>query len=154
MINICKCERGEPVSPAKSYKRRNIFIYKSLQVKFTLLVVFLFAMAGFAVWWEAMHSLSVFTSFGFGDAQVKAVAAEFNKILLIKMLIELGLIVVLCLIFSHFIAGPLYRIQEAMKAVGEGDFSVRLRFRRLDELKRLGAAFNDMMDQLESHKRR
>lgn len=137
----------------KTYKRLNIFVHKSLQIKFTLFVLILFMMSGFAVWWEAYHSMGNFVALGFGDDQVRAIINQFNKILLVKMAIEILLIVFISLVFSHYIAGPIYRLQEAMKAVRDGDSAVRLRFRRLDEFKNIAELFNQMMEALQQRKR-
>lgn len=134
---------------SKSYKRTAILVEKSLQLKFMGFVLFLFLISGFAVWWEAYHSMGNFIALGFGDDQVKTIVAQFNKVLLIKMGVELVLIVFISMMFSHYIAGPLYRLQETMRMVRDGDFSVRVKFRKLDELKKLGETFNEMMDSLQ-----
>lgn len=126
----------------------NIFVDKSLQMKFVLFIVFLFSVAGIVVWRETYHTVMHFVGIGLPQDEVLLVMGELRKVLLIKMAVELGLVVVLTLVFSHVIAGPIYRLKQAMESVSEGDYSVRLSFRRLDELKSLADSFNRMMDRL------
>ncbi len=49
---------------------------------------------------------------------------------------------------SYRIAGPLQRLKAYMKLVGQGDFSMRLRFRTYDEIHDVADAFNQMVDNL------
>ena len=45
---------------------------------------------------------------------------------------------------SHKIAGPLYKVEQILRRIGEGDLTVECHFRRHDELASLGEAVNDM----------
>lgn len=43
-------------------------------------------------------------------------------------------VAVICLIFSHRIAGPIYRLEKSIDALGEGDLAVHVKFRDYDAL--------------------
>ncbi len=58
------------------------------------------------------------------------------------------LVVWLGLIASHRVAGPLYRLKQAMKQVAAGDMGVRIRLRRKDQLTDVADIFNRMMNAL------
>ncbi len=136
------------MEPNGKRRRLNFFVQKSLQLKFVFFVLFLFLMSGLAVWREASHAMMNFSAMGVQQVGVEVVIAELKRILLIKMLIEVFLIIILTVVFSHVIAGPLHHLQQVMKAVAGGDYSVRLQFRRLDELKSLARTFNEMMERI------
>ncbi len=62
---------------------------------------------------------------------------------------------------SHRTAGPLYQLCRAMEKVGQGDFSVRIRYRKNDEIHEIAETFNSMVQGLKksfgkqkSHKRK
>lgn len=64
------------------------------------------------------------------------------------VLVMTALNFVIGLLFSHRIAGPVYRLKKAMEQVGEGDLSLLIRLRSGDELHELKDAFNDMVSNL------
>ena len=55
---------------------------------------------------------------------------------------------VIVLFISHRIAGPLCRLKQCMEKVGQGDFSVRLQFRKHDAVDDVADSFNKMVDNL------
>jgi methyl-accepting chemotaxis protein len=46
---------------------------------------------------------------------------------------------------SHRIAGPLHRLKQHMRRVADGDFSMKLKFRKSDEIHDVADSFNDMV---------
>ena len=52
------------------------------------------------------------------------------------------------LFVSHRTAGPLYRLGKAMEKVGKGDLSVKVKFRKDDELYEVAETFNQMVEGL------
>jgi methyl-accepting chemotaxis protein len=60
----------------------------------------------------------------------------------------LALVVIACVrsvFISHKIVGPMYRLKQIMRAVGEGDLTHRVRFRTRDRLKDVGEACDEMI---------
>jgi methyl-accepting chemotaxis protein len=53
-----------------------------------------------------------------------------------------------CIIFSHKVAGPVYRLQQAAIQVSRGDLTNNVHLRRDDELKNLSSAFNSVVDNI------
>lgn len=62
--------------------------------------------------------------------------------------IVLIMLAILVIFVSHRIAGPLERLKQYMKKVGEGDLSVELQFRKKDEIHDVADAFNVMVANL------
>ncbi len=56
--------------------------------------------------------------------------------------------------YSHKIAGPLYRLKKYMEIVSDGDFNVRVSFRRGDKIRDVAEAFNSMVEKLQERQRR
>ncbi len=52
-------------------------------------------------------------------------------------------IAVISMFYSHKIAGPMYRIERNLEAIGAGDLTVQTRFRGNDQLLRLAEEIND-----------
>jgi methyl-accepting chemotaxis protein len=63
-------------------------------------------------------------------------------------LVVIGLIGAHSLLVSHRIAGPLVGFRRVLKAVGEGDLSVRATIRRHDSLERDAESINTMISDL------
>ncbi|MCK5707308.1 MAG: hypothetical protein KAI43_06605 [Candidatus Aureabacteria bacterium] len=54
---------------------------------------------------------------------------------------------------SHRIAGPLYKLNKAMRDVSRGKYSKRVSFRKRDAFKDVEMSFNDMMSNLDYKKK-
>jgi methyl-accepting chemotaxis protein len=73
-----------------------------------------------------------------------------QTLLIVTILIGLATIV-LTLLFSHKIAGPLYRFKKVIENLEEGDFSQDFHIRFNDQLKDLADKFNSMIVKTRFH---
>ncbi|PYV08341.1 MAG: hypothetical protein DMG07_26115 [Acidobacteria bacterium] len=71
-----------------------------------------------------------------------------NRIIGQLSVFSLALVFGLSLIFSHFIAGPIYRFEKTLETVRDGDLTVVVRLRARDEFKELADLFNQMLASL------
>jgi len=53
------------------------------------------------------------------------------------------------LILSHRLAGPIYRLERDLKDIAKGNFSIRIKFRKKDELKSIAEGINSILDEIE-----
>jgi signal transduction histidine kinase len=53
------------------------------------------------------------------------------------------------LIISHRIAGPIYRLEKDLQDIAKGNFSMRIKFRKKDELKSIAEGINRILDEIE-----
>lgn len=60
-------------------------------------------------------------------------------------------VVVICIRFSHRIAGPMYRLEKSIDALGEGDLTVDIKFRTYDALGPIAGEINAAVRRL-NHK--
>jgi methyl-accepting chemotaxis protein len=65
-------------------------------------------------------------------------------------MVALGIVWFLSLILSHYLAGPVYRIEQCLKMLRNGDLVHRAQFRPYDELKSLATIYNEAVDALQS----
>jgi methyl-accepting chemotaxis protein len=69
----------------------------------------------------------------------------------------LGILILLSvhsLVVSRRVAGPLAGFRRTLKAIGEGDLTVRARIRRFDYLSKEAASINEMLDNIRERLRR
>jgi len=75
-----------------------------------------------------------------------------NKINLILLLGLPGIIIALLfwgLLISHRIAGPVYRLEKELDKISKGNFSLRIKFRKKDELASVAEGINKVLDKAE-----
>ncbi|MDP8230389.1 MAG: methyl-accepting chemotaxis protein [Candidatus Gorgyraea atricola] len=53
------------------------------------------------------------------------------------------------LILSHRLAGPIYRLEKDLQDIAKGNFSMRINFRKKDELKSIAEGINKILDEME-----
>lgn len=74
---------------------------------------------------------------------------KINFLLLIGLPPVLILIFILTVVLTHRLVGPLTRLERNLTKISEGDYSVRLRLRKDDDLKPLAEIINKIIDKLE-----
>jgi methyl-accepting chemotaxis protein len=135
-------------------RRRNYFIDKNFQTKFILKFCSLVAVGGLftigIVYLLAMRSTTV--SFVNSRAVVRSTAdfilpLLFQTVLIVTVMVSLATIIVTLLV-SHKIAGPLYRFKKALKMLEEGDFSSNFKIRHYDQLQDVAEVFNQMISKI------
>ena len=130
-------------------QRRNYYIDKDFQTKFILkfcsLVAFGSALTVALIYWSAQHSTTV--GIVHGRVAVHTTEAYLLPLLLQTVFIELVIVslatIVLTLLISHKIAGPLYRLEVALGQLGEGDLESSIKLRKDDQLQRVAVVYNE-----------
>ena len=136
-------------APARSYKRRKVVVKRGFQFRYAMVVLALFVLAAFMVWWETFQSLRGLADVGLiRDPQILQLLHDINKVVLTKISIALALVWFLSVLLSHYLAGPIYRIEVGLNALRSGDLIQRMHLRRYDELKPLAVLFNDTLETL------
>ena len=90
----------------------------------------------------------------FDPAQTSIVQDRLFEYIFPKVLIAEGLTIIalalLSLRLTHHIAGPVYRLEQSMKSMAKGDFTLRTAFRDKDEFEELATALNELGDSFSS----
>lgn len=74
--------------------------------------------------------------------------AEFDRIVVAAILIQLILFNLAAVFMSHRIAGPIHRLTKHLEAVGEGGNPVDLKFRKDDFYSEVAVAVNKVMTRM------
>ena len=132
--------------------RKKYFIERGMQLRFARFVI-LFVFISVFLTGGAIF-LTTFMLMGEKLANVYPQArlvAIFQSVYLgagVTMLGVLPFIFWASIVFSHRIAGPLPKIYQAIKSVGDGNFDVKLTLRKRDELRELADSLNEMAAKL------
>ena len=133
----------------KKYQRHHYYIDKNFQTEFILnfcaLVAFGSVLIAVLIYWLAQHSTTV--GIVHGRVAVHTTEAYLLPLLLQTVFIELVIVslatIVLTLLISHKIAGPLYRLEVALGQLGEGDLESSMKLREGDQLQRVAVVYNE-----------
>lgn len=137
-------------SKAAPLQRRTIFIKKSLQFKY-ISIIFASALLAFVI---AVHEV-VFTMNKAAEANpaVQAVIQDvyaMTPVFLFKSALFLGIVLIIAIIISHRLAGPLYKFEKSCAIVGDGDLTYRVYLRKGDQLTDMQREFNNMVYALQN----
>jgi len=133
-------------------KRRNYFIDKDFQskfiIKFCLLVVLAALIITGILYCVGKRSTTVAI---LNSRVVVHSTADFllpilaQTVLVVMVILGLATVIV-TLLFSHKIAGPLYRFKKAIEGVSSGNLAANFHLRNYDQLKGLSDEVNGMID--------
>lgn len=136
------------------YRRRNYFIKKGFQTRFILRfisVIFLGIIVSSGIVYF-LTSKKIEEAYYRSHIKIASTGEIVYPILFTANIITVGIIIVITIIItlliSHKIAGPLYRIEKSIHEIGEGNLSFKIYLRAKDELITLAEIFNNMMAKL------
>ncbi len=138
----------------RPYQRRNYYIDKDFQTKFILKFCSLVAFGSFMIvglidWW-ARHSTTV--GIANGRVAVYTTVEYFKPLMVQAVFVEIVIVtlaaIVMTLLFTHKIAGPLYRLKVMLGALGTGDLSSSMRLREGDQLQKVAEAYNEAVEKI------
>lgn len=133
-------------------QRKNYFISKGMQSKFAgtiLLLAFLVAVIT-ACNIYVLGSFFVSTKTTLVEAKgvtniMQHFFTEFWPRLLLLIFVNVIIIFIVSVMYSHQTAGPAYKLEKSIKRITEGDLTFEVSLRRNDNLKELAAALNDLL---------
>lgn len=113
-----------------------------------LVILVIFSLA------SALLYLNIYEPLNTHYSAILSIVADLKETLLfttlkISMLSSfLAAIGILCLgiLYTHRIAGPLYRIKDAVKEIGKGNFETKLRLRSTDAIHHFAESINSMTE--------
>ncbi|MGB3477741.1 MAG: HAMP domain-containing protein [bacterium] len=137
------------------YRRRNYIINKKYQYGILVLLLSIVFIAIFvsilATHYFLLSSIvSKIDATGRAPTGQELIETSMKPLIIVVPIIFIILaLTVICVVFiSHRTAGPLYNLRQAMAQVGKGDLSVKIKFRKNDEIHDVAESFNDMVDAL------
>ncbi|MEW6710429.1 MAG: hypothetical protein AB1403_11455 [Candidatus Riflebacteria bacterium] len=133
-------------------QRKNYFISKGMQSKFAgtiLLLAFLVAVIT-ACNIYVLGSFFVSTKTTLVEARgvtniMQHFFTEFWPRLLMLIFVNVIIIFIVSIMYSHQTAGPAYKLEMSIKRITEGDLTFEVSLRRNDNLKELATALNELL---------
>ncbi|MBI3582870.1 MAG: methyl-accepting chemotaxis protein [Nitrospinae bacterium] len=130
------------------FRRRNYFIKKKFQIDFSIKFLILIVL-------EAVLAIGLFiylskgtltTSYLGSDLKIAKTSEFFLPTLLLSNLVILGVTgivgIVVMIFISHKIAGPLYRFEQTLADISNGNLTHRFNLRQDDQLIQLAESIN------------
>jgi len=136
----------------KFNRRRTYLISKTFQLKYTaIIVVFMFLiswLAGYTVYHTVFMLLGEKLANVYPQGRLIAIFKTVNFTLLTRTLLLLPFSIILSILLSHKVAGPVFRMERYLSEVARGNLSSVLKLRKRDELQNLAGAINKMTHSL------
>lgn len=132
--------------------RKKYFIQRGMQLRFARFVILLAFVSAFLT--GGAIFLTTFMLMGekladvYPQARLVVIFQSVYFWAFISLVAAIPFIFWGSIIFSHRIAGPLPKIYQAIKNIGDGNFDVRLTLRKSDELRELADSINEMAAKL------
>jgi methyl-accepting chemotaxis protein len=117
------------------------------RLQYGVIAVFLTVIVAGLLLFSALAVLLSFLFGGTGDG--RAFVTGVLPFLLLNDLCIMILIIVVGVLATHRIAGPVYRIEEDIRRVLAGETGVVVRFRRGDAFPRLAEKVNELIERVE-----
>ena len=143
--------QGEMVTQAPHRGRMSRFfgryiIKNRLQFKFSFIVFAFLSVASLIIWYQSHWVVqSLIHSGAVEGEQAIEQLTILNQNIMYTCLLAVAIVFGLSLFFSHFVAGPIYRMETVFRQMKEGDLSVVVRFRKNDELQDTAEEFNQAL---------
>lgn len=135
--------------------RKHYFIKKGLQTRFigtVLLIVSLVMVVIFCnLYFFGMFLLQEDSETLYENALMKLKADLSDKLmgrLVLLGLVNVIIVVLISLFFSHQIAGPVYKLEKTLQRIIDGDVATKFSFRKSDRFDEVAELLNDMKDGL------
>ena len=135
-----------------SNKRRNYFIDRDFQARFIIKFCLLVVLSGVIITGMLYFIGKKSTTVAINDSRVLVHSTSdfllpvlIQTVLVVMVILGVATIIV-TLLFSHKIAGPLFRFRKAIEGVKLGNLSANFHLRNYDQLKELSDEVNAMID--------
>ena len=139
------------------YRRTQIIVEKGLQFRFARFVIlFVFVssiITGVTIFYTTFMMLGERLADVYPQGRLVSIFRNVHLLSLADMLVILPLIFYGSIVFSHRVAGPLPKIYNALREIGQGNFDIHLTLRKHDELVELVDNINEMAKNLKSRQK-
>lgn len=142
----------------RGFRRTQYFIDRGLQLRFARFVLlFTFAasaLTAVTIFYTTFMLLGERLAQVYPQGRLVEIFRSVHIAFFINILVILPIIFAGSILFSHRIAGPLPKIYQAIRSLGEGNFDVKIVLRKNDELKELADAINEAAARLRERESR
>jgi methyl-accepting chemotaxis protein len=133
-------------------RRKRYVIAARFQIKYILyILLFLYvgaAIAGYTVYFSTWTTLGEKLAGVYPRGRLMFIFKQSNLILMVRLLLVSPIFIVIGVILSHRVAGPIYRIGKYIETLMLGDYSRGLALRKNDEFKPLAVKMTELCKKL------
>ena len=134
------------------FRRKRFLIKRGLQLRYIGLIFALAVLAsivtGYTVFATGWTLLGAKLASVYPQGRLIYVFKAANIALIRNLLLISPLIFILGVLFSHKIAGPVYRIEKSLYEISKGNLALKIKLRSGDELWDMANIINDMTEAL------
>ena len=132
-------------------RRRNYFIDKRLQGIWALLNLVIAGIVGLLIGFEIIRSFYVEFGWPLANKPFHTADLIFIVKILVFTLVGGGFFWLLSAFAGHRIAGPIFKLDQSLKEVTKGNYTLRINFRKKDFFQDIAHTFNEMNQSLEQN---
>ncbi len=135
-------------------RRVRLFIARRFQIRYiAMILLFMFVISlvtGYTVY------MTIWIMFGeklaavYPQGLLREIAQKVNMVLILRLIFISPLVILIGLVLSSRIAGPIHRIKRYLKKISLGKYGKRLELRKKDELHDLADEINVLVSKLDS----
>jgi methyl-accepting chemotaxis protein len=118
-------------------------IKERFQFKFAFIVFLFLGIATMTIWWFGNYSVQQLID---NESIKDAIAIEqlhnVNSLIFKIGIIYMVVAIFLSLLFSHLVAGPIYRFEKTLEEIRAGNLTMFIKLRKRDEFKETAEIFN------------
>lgn len=141
------------------FRRRRLLVKMAMQFRFLRMVlismlaptIFVSACLYYFIFHLLAQQLAIPESIAYN---LIPVIKKVNFTLLVGFPLLVALILLWGLILSHRYAGPIYRMEKELEQIAKGNFNIRIRLRKHDELVSVADGINNVLDKVQSELQR
>jgi methyl-accepting chemotaxis protein len=139
-------------------RRKKYFVERGLQLRFArfvILFVFLSAVVtGLAIFFTTFMMMGEKLAAVYPQGRLVQIFRSVYLWAFMSLLAVMPFMFWGSIVFSHRIAGPLPKIYQALRFIGQGNFDIKLTLRKNDELRDLADIINEMARNLKERETR
>ena len=129
----------------------NFIIKFRLQLKYSFIVLAFLSVACLALWYQGQWVFGRLIQAGaFTAEDATSQLHILNEIVMYASFLAIAIVFGLSVFFTHFVAGPIYRMEKTFEEMKDGDLSMDFRIRKHDELQDTALLFSEALSSIRS----
>lgn len=134
----------KPVVPSAQFQRKTILIKKHLQYRYMALIFASVLLAFIVVGLDVLWTVSKVVNEHPMMQPMLEEMTEMAPLFAVKISMYLLIVLIVSVVVSHRMAGPVFKFEKSCSILAEGDFTHRVYLRKGDQLMDLQNQFNNM----------
>lgn len=143
----------ENIMPANvKYRRTQYLVAKKFQLRYVGLILLLVSLTAilcsYVIYYTMMVTMGDKLANVYPQGRLMSIVSTVNLRILLSLILVAPLVVIVGIMASHKIAGPIYRIEKFLTSMAAGELSQHITLRKNDELVSLANGINTVIDSL------